>query len=270
MNRHWSKLRVAYIGVAAACAIMAATYGATILSLPKILEVTRVHNLGLVTYSNGKTEVVYYDYDYASVQPGWYRYLTVDAIPEVSGSQRPRYHAPSFAFQGSAWNGEVYTFNDPELVDCSSNIIFINREAKSQEELNLFNTGYCILATLDTGDEVHGVLNPMHFLATQKDNQELLVGNFQTGQVTHGMPMPLTGFSGQVLADLAVQRVAFMSGTCDREQNNLHPVLWDLSSGTVQDRIDLITERCDGSRLDYDAESNQFILKNDHGKSIVL
>jgi len=252
-----------------------------------IVDAETVQNLKLVTFSNGTTKILYHDYDYAPIEPGWDLTMTIPAA-KGDGRQQPVFIAPHFTFRGSNWEREVYTYNYPDN-GCDTKILYINRVAKSAETLKISDVPYCIRQTLDIHDYTH-------FYAESIDAKTVAVGNYEDGKILASVnvdsavtdtsdssfkdqkapkvywpPIINDKSQVQVLTWLASNwentKIAFMSGACDQEDGDrMKFLIWDTTKGTlINKRASLHITNCGeagGFAFAYDHNSDAFDIYN--------
>jgi hypothetical protein len=254
---------------------------------PKVVDAATAQNLKLVTFSDGTTQILYHDYDYAASDKGWDLSLTIPAN-KGDGRQQPGFIAPYFTFQGSNWQREVYTYNYVGN-DCDNKILYINRAEKSAEALKTFDVPYCIKQTLDIRDFTR-------FFATSEDGKTVAVGAYEDGRIIASAsvdssatdtsiaafkdpkapkvywPAPITSAStlpdaGLVAANWENTRLAFVSSACDTENGDtIKFMVWDTAKGTLMNKHaslrDADCTKATELTAAYDHDSDAFDIYN--------
>lgn len=232
---------------------------------PAAIEAKSSYGLDLVTYNNGKTEIIYKDFDYSKIESGWVLRTEVDALP--NGDPRfPSFMAPNVTFQGSTWHHAVYTYDDPGSMGCQRNILYINREAKSNETITKTHVPYCIWNTLDTND-----IN--RFFAKSEDETKLIVGSYTDGSILSEIAAP-DRMNSQAVSNWENTKLAFFSGQCDLGGDTFRIYIWDTKLGTVIDKRPTLNLRdCGqiaGGELVYNHDTDAFDVFDNNGDRTYL
>lgn len=254
------KLSLSLIFVAAAAVVL---YAIIIRHLePRIISVQTVQNLGLVTFSDGNTHVIFHDYDYASMGTGWDVSTIIPAVSADQGRQLPLLVAPQVTFRGSNWQREIYTYANT-WDGCQNMILYINREAKSYEVIKKVSTDYCISQVLDKNDFTQ-------FMGISPDNSTLAIGRFIDGKIIASVELPIIGgvpggVSG-VVSNWENTKLAFFSGGCDLNGDTLQLLIWDTTTGSLIDhRASLHTSDCSPiSYIVYNRGTDSFDVYNNN------
>lgn len=239
-----------------------------LLQTPRLLSVQMVKNLGLASFSNGDTQVIFHDYDYAKDKPGWDFQTTIPAVSADDGRQLPKLVPPPVVFRNSSWQHEIYTYAN-EWNGCQQNILYIDRSAKARGAIQTIPTDYCLLQTLSEAE-------PTIFLGTNTDASALVIGSYLNGQMLATTP-PLEPQAFASLLGLAADpqhtQVAFISGQCNPDGDSVKIYLWDTRNGTlVNRRPELSLDDCNEPvNITYNPASQAFdVYGENRGLSYII
>jgi hypothetical protein len=266
MNRPKKYLLVGLLTALVICGVSISIYN--LLKTPQLLSVQMVKNLGLASFSNGETQVIFHDYDYAKDKPGWDLRTTIPAVTADDGRQLPKLVPPPVVFRSSSWQHEIYTYAN-EWNGCQQNILYINRAAKARGVIQTIPTNYCLLQTLNEAESTT-------FLGTNTDTSALVIGSYLDGQILATTPMlePQAFTSLLSLAsDPQHTQVAFISGQCNPDSDSVKIYVWDTRSATlVNRRPELSLDSCNEPvNIIYNPTNHAFdVYGENRGQSYII
>ncbi|MBI5794583.1 hypothetical protein HZA87_05925 [Candidatus Uhrbacteria bacterium] len=235
---------------------------------PSVVSVQTVQNLGLATFSNGTTHVLFHDYDYALMDAGWDLTTTIPALSADDGRQLPVYVAPQVTFRGSNWQREVYTYSS-EWDGCQKNILYINRDAKSSEVIQQISTAYCIDRTLDQQETTK-------FIGTSEDRKTMVIGSYVDGTIFAQTTLPDVDEDpgpGLFASNRDNTRLAFFTGACSLGGDSLQILYWDTQTGSLTDyRASLNLRDCgEPQGITYNSDTDSFdVYGSENGDRYVI
>lgn len=198
----------------------------------KVVSASSVYDLSIVTYENGKTELIYNEYNSYLDNPE-HRDLraVVDAIP-LDDPRYPEFKAPSFTLIGASPEKIIYTFDDPDSNGCQRNLLYLDRTKMEKEAFAISRTDYCVKNIVDEWDLTT-------FFAINRENTKIALGDTATGEIFASIDA--TNVTSRPGHNWENTRIVFVTGENSPEGDTRKLFLWDVNANILHDKSHVLT-----------------------------